>query len=87
MNGFSRMVSRWVSKIMMISILVYLWLKTLINPVFNSIDMELANTVDEYLISVTWLEMIAEITQHEVYLPEARLAILFDLGLYFPEEK
>lgn len=87
MDKLSRIASRGSSKAMTLAILIYLWLKTLVNPVFNTTDVELANIVAKDLISVTWLEMIAAITQHEVYLPEARSDILFELGLYFPEKK
>jgi hypothetical protein len=86
MNKFSRIASNVSSKIMMILILVYLFIKTLVNPVFTQFDKDLANLIpDEVGESGDWLDIIA--IGGYGYKPEARAMALFDLGLYFPKEK
>jgi hypothetical protein len=88
-SWFSRIVSSISSKIMMIIILIYLFFKTLVNPVFNHTDRYLADGFPYYW-TLDWLKIIANaglFWTDVVYLPEARADLLFQLGLYFPEEK
>ena len=84
MNEHSKIASRWASKIMIVFILIYLWLKTLINPVFTDLDRYLALAV-YYNIpkDADWLSIIANSSCKDDYLwlPLARSTILFDLGL------
>ena len=93
MNEHSKIASRWASKVMSWIIIVYLFLKTLINPVFTVMDSLLADLMLDSF-HTAWLEMICNASLAEswletpdVYLPEARADVLFELGLYFPKEK
>jgi hypothetical protein len=87
-NKIGRIVSSISSKIMMILVLVYLFIKTLVNPVFTSFDIEIARATPGYW-NYDWLNIIcgSSIYRDFTYLPEARADLLFELGLYFPKEK
>lgn len=90
MSNLSRIASSTSSKIMMMIILIYLFFKTLVNPVFAMMDCFFANVLrNPGEIHLDWLSIIAHARTNEgyVYLPEARSDLLFELGLYFPEEK
>jgi hypothetical protein len=85
-NKFSRIASIGSSKAMSLCLLLYLWLKTLVNPVFTPCDIEMARTLEN---NYDWLKILwgANIWNGMNYLPEARSDLLFELGLYFPKEK
>lgn len=82
-------VSRNVSKLFLVTALSYLWVKTLLYPIFTFPDTALARLVSRCLISdLSWLNMISALNVSEdgsVELKEARSDIFFDLGLWFPE--
>lgn len=88
MNRLSRIASSVSSKVMMILVLIYLFIKTLVNPVFTSYDIDLASGTPAYW-NYDWLNIICggSVYKEFTYLPEARADLLFELGLYFPKEK
>jgi len=88
MSKFSKIVSSISSKFMMMVILIYLFIKTLVNPVFTSFDKEIGLSLPVYW-NIGWLNIIvgAPLYVEFSYLPEARADLLFELGLYFPKEK
>jgi hypothetical protein len=87
-NKFNIIVSSWSSKIMMALVLIYLFLKTLINPVFITSDLLIAVLLAEVYPTYTadWLHIIIGALSNDdemVYLPEARADLLFELKSYF----
>jgi len=76
-------VSKFTSWIFLLLILIYLFIKTLILPVYTELDIALANLVPDEL-SASWLDIVA--AGGASYLPEARADLLFELGLHFPKE-
>jgi hypothetical protein len=87
MSKFSKVVSSISSKFMMILVLVYLFLKTLVNPVFTDTDKMLASSCMVDGAKPNWIKIIDASGDGTIYLPEARADLLFELGLYFPKEK
>ena len=87
-SKLGRIASSASSKFMMILVLVYLFIKTLVNPVFSSFDIEIGLSLPVYW-NIGWLNIIvgAPLYVEFSYLPEARADLLFELGLYFPKEK
>lgn len=87
MNKITIIVSNWSSKLMIIFILVYLFIKTLVNPVFTYLDVELSLIVPAAW-NIEWLSIIngVPLSSDVTYLPEAKFDLLFELGLYFPKE-
>jgi len=77
-NVFSSLMSHG----MIFLVFVYLFLKTLVCPKFTSFDVSLAGIV----YGADWISIISN-SDAPVWLPEARNDLLFELGLYFPEEK
>jgi len=90
-----RIVSSISSKFMMMVISIYLFIKTLVNPVYTYFDIWLAKILEATLpgywtlMYLDWLLIIsnASTVNDYIYLPEARADLLFELGLYFPKEK